>query len=90
MTGRKVRQEAEVLAATVTLEPRQHHQWDVESYVFKQFRPIVHVLLHCIDSDLHLSVGFYIASDLSPQALDGSFALDQGSSVLYEFSYLAL
>ena len=89
MTGCEVCQEAEVLTTAVTLESRKHHQWDIESYVFQHLGPIIHIFLDCINAGLHLSVSFYIASDLSPQALDGSFALDQGFSVLYEFSYLA-
>jgi hypothetical protein len=66
MTGCKVCQEAEVLTTTVTLEPGQHHQWDVESYVFQHLGPIVHIFLDCNNAGLHLSVSFYIASDLSP------------------------
>jgi len=87
---RKVSQEAKVLTATVTLKPGQHNQWDVKCYIFKQFRPIVHILLQSIDSDLHLGVGFFLASNLSPQALDRNFVLNNVLFVLCEVFYFAL
>ena len=90
MTGCEVCQEAEVLTTAVTLESRKHHQWDIESYVFQHLDPIIHIFLDCINAGLHLSVSFYIASDLCPQAFDGGFALNQTSSILCEFNYLAL
>lgn len=90
MAGCEVCQEAEVLTTAVTLEPGKHHQWDIESDVFQQLVPIIHIFLVCINAGLHLSVSFYISRDLGPQAFNGGFALKQRGSVLCEFFYLAL
>jgi len=46
--------------------------------------------LQSVNSDLHLGVGFLLASNLSPQALDRKFVLNNVLSVLCEVFYFAL